>query len=75
MNNENSESNVQVMVKSDMLSNILKKREATINLRTLMKLSKTDGVEPKNKFNLTEEQIEAMEDMSPKEKKKYLKGL
>lgn len=30
--------------------------------------------EPKNKFNLTPEQVEAMSDMSPKEKKAYLKS-
>jgi predicted DNA-binding antitoxin AbrB/MazE fold protein len=29
---------------------------------------------PKNKYNLTEEEIEQMADMSPKEKKQFLKS-
>jgi len=31
--------------------------------------------EPKNKYNLTPEQLEKMADMTPKEKKAYLKTL
>jgi len=31
--------------------------------------------EPKNKYGLTEEQIAAMENMTPKEKKRFLKSL
>ncbi len=30
--------------------------------------------EPKNKFNLNDEQIEMLKTMSPKDKKKFLKG-
>lgn len=30
--------------------------------------------EPKNKYKLTDEEIELMENMTPKEKKKFLKG-
>ena len=31
--------------------------------------------EPKNKYNLTPEQIEEMKSMTPKEKKRFLKGI
>lgn len=44
-----------------------------LNGQQLPALYEPKVFKPKNKYNLTEEEIEQMADMSPKDKKKFLK--
>ena len=61
----------------NLLSEIMEeeRRVKIPNLDSLLGLKPYKIPEPKNKHDLTDEQIEQMASMTPKEKKKFLKSL